>query len=104
MPRFRLRVNNYRDRHREYRQRLANGTLNRGQQVAQEALHAHFAQSDHNGFSDFSFKLIDSAKNEADLRQRESFWQYRLATFTPQGLNLRDVPFQLEVQSSERYQ
>ena len=83
---------------------MAAGTLNRGANVPQAALHAHFSQSDHNGFSDFSFKLIDSAQNDADLRQRESFWQYRLATFTPQGLNLRDVPFQVEVQPRVRFQ
>ena len=103
-PRFRLRVNNYRDKHREFCRRKAAGTLNRGTKVAQAELHAHFQQPDHNGFADFSFKLIDSAKNEADLRQRESFWQYKLATFSPQGLNRCDAPYQLEVHEQERFQ
>ena len=67
-------------------------------------MHSHFQQPDHNGFEDFSFKLIDSARNEADLRQRESFWQYKLATFRPDGLNLWDVPYQIEVCEQERYQ
>ena len=103
-PRFRLRVNNYRDCHREYCRRKAAGTLLRGNKVSQCDLHAHFQQEDHNGFEDFSFKIIDTANNDADLRQRESFWQYKLKTFTPEGLNIRDVPYQIVVRASEKFQ
>ena len=42
--------------------------------------------------ADWSFKLIDKATNEKTLREREAFWQYKLSTFVPRGLNERDVP------------
>ena len=35
--------------------------------------------------------LIDQAESADDLRRRESFWQYELDTFQPNGLNERDV-------------
>ena len=104
MPRFHLRVNTYRDHQKLYCRRKAANTLHKKPKVPQNDLHAHFEQDDHNGFSDYSFILIDQADNEADLRRRESFWQYRLETFTPQGLNKYDVPFQLEVRAQEKFQ
>ena len=103
-PVFRFRANNYRKDQKNYVKRKNGDTLGRGPKVPQAALHAHFAQDNHNGFADFSFKLIDHAQSEEDLRQREAFWQYRLATFVPQGLNIRDVPFRLDVNTTEPFQ
>lgn len=40
----------------------------------------------------FSFVLIDKSDSEERVLQRESFWQYELDTFSPKGLNLKDVP------------
>ena len=36
--------------------------------------------------------LIDTADDRKELRRRESFWQYKLNTFFPHGLNERNVP------------
>ena len=52
----------------------------------------HFCQAGHNGISDWSLKIIDQAEDEASLRRRESFWQNKLNTFVPNGLNDREVP------------
>ena len=41
--------------------------------------------------SDWEISLIDQAGSADDLRRRESFWQYELDTFQPNGLNERDV-------------
>ena len=90
--RFRLRFNNYKTKHGKYCERKAAGTLHIGGKIDQAALHAHFARSDHNGFQDFSFKIIDSAGSFAETRKKESFWQYKLKTFYPWGLNDRNVP------------
>ena len=80
--RFRSRYNNYTTQHRNHC---------KGMSVSQSALHAHFAQADHNGIEDMTFKIIDCASNPTEVRKRESFWQYKLRTFMPSGLNDRDV-------------
>ena len=36
-------------------------------------------------------RLIDQSDNTEDLRKEESFWQYELDTFQPNGLNEREV-------------
>ena len=41
---------------------------------------------------DWQFQIIDSANSEKALRERESFWQYKLNTYLPNGLNERSVP------------
>ena len=88
--RFRFRVNNYKSVHKKLSHQIRNGTLKTGRYdkpIAQEFLHRHFAQEDHNGFDDFSFKIIDSADDLNATRRKESFWQFKLKTFQPEGLN-----------------
>ena len=41
--------------------------------------------------SDWESTLIDQTESVGNLRRRESFWQYELDTFQPNGLNERDV-------------
>ena len=41
--------------------------------------------------SDWEIPLIDQAESVDDLSKRESFWQYELDNFQPNGLNERDV-------------
>ena len=74
---FRLRFNNYKscyDRHKV-------------KSVPQQQLHSHFDKVDHNGFSDFEFTLIDQGNDLNCVRKREMFWQHKLNTFYPHGLN-----------------
>ena len=40
---------------------------------------------------DWRVTLIDRADNRKELRRLESFWQYKLNTFFPHGLNERNV-------------
>ena len=89
--RFRCRYNDYKSKHKEYIRRRDNGTLGIGKPVPQTALHAHFAQADHCGIKDMSFKIKDHANNLSEIKKRESFWQYKLKTFQPEGLNDRNV-------------
>ena len=60
--------------------------------VPQQELHEHFDLPGHSGFSDFEFTLIDQDKTLKNVRRREVFWQYKLDTFLPKGLNDREVP------------
>ena len=89
---FRLRFNNYKSHHRTFLARQREGTLGRGKSVPQRELHSHFAKSDHKGLEDMQFTLIDSGPDNIIARKRETFWQYKLDTFEPNGLNIRNVP------------
>ena len=52
-----------------------------------EKFHEHFCDGDHSGIDDWVITLIDSALSEKSLREKELFWQYKLETFFPLGLN-----------------
>ena len=54
-----------------------------------DILPMHLDTTVHNRPSTLS--LIDQAESVDDIRRRESFWQYELDTFQPNGLNERDV-------------
>ena len=79
---FRLRFNNYRSAHRNFK---------KNKKVLQESFHSHFEQPQHNGENDWEVRLIDQAETVEDLRKRESFWQHELKTFQPDGLNECEV-------------
>ena len=79
---FRLRFNNY---------SCCHGKFSTNKSIAQASFHAHFSQPDHHGMDDWSFIIIDSAGDVGSVRRKESFWQYKLNTFTPNGLNEREV-------------
>jgi len=78
---FRLRFNNYKSCHNRCKK----------QTVMQADLHDHFCQADHNSIQDWEFILIDRGENLESVRKRERFWQYKLNTFVPEGLNDREV-------------
>ena len=80
---FRTRLNNYKSSFRKY--------VSGKKSLPQEHFHKHFSAEGHNGIDDWAIKIIDQAENEISLRRRESFWQYKLQTFSPLGLNERDV-------------
>ena len=41
----------------------------------------------HNGIDDWQFTLIEQCETHEQLKERETFWQHRLKTFYPYGLN-----------------
>ena len=86
-PKFRSRFNNYKTQFRRYEERYLSGTLDKGEPIKQAKFHDHFCQPGHHGISDWSVKIIDWAEDEYTLRRKESFWQYKLNTFHPNGLN-----------------
>lgn len=58
--------------------------------VTQADFFRHFASVGHHGFQeDVTFQVIDRLFGES--RIRESFWQFKLDTFAPKGLNVRLV-------------
>ena len=91
LTKFRTRLNNYKTKFKKYQEGLSNQTLDQRTFIEQASFHRHFCEEDHNGISDWSIKLIDQADNERSLRVKESFWQHKLNTFVPNGLNEREV-------------
>ena len=87
---FRERVNLYRSKFRIFQQRGhdESRTLT-PQEIGQRKFNEHFAQPDHHGEEDWHFILIDQARTNAQLCQKELFWQYKLNVFEPNGLNIR---------------
>ena len=79
---FRSRFNNYKSAHRSFI---------KGNTVKQASFYTHFGDDKHHGMSDWEITLIDQMVIVDNLRRRESFLQYELDTFQPNGLNERDV-------------
>jgi len=82
---FRLRFNNYKACHRKFLL---------GKVVPQHSFHEHFNQLGHSGMEDWSFTFIDKVDDLNLLRKREAFWQLKLDSFSPNGLNEREVTFE----------
>ena len=80
---FRLRFNNYKSKHRSFRK-------GNNKQVPQKRFHSHYSQHDHDGIDNWSFTLIEQCDTHEQLKQRETFWQHRLKTFYPLGLNEKE--------------
>ena len=79
---FRSRFNNYKSAHRSFI---------KGNTVKQASFYTHFGDDKHHGMSDWEITLIDQMVIVDNLKRRESFLQYELDTFQPNGLNERDV-------------
>ena len=78
---FRVRFNNYKSASRRY---------SKGEVVTQADFFRHFTEANHHGFmEDVSFQIIDRVFGES--RHREGFWQFKLGSFAPEGLNVRFV-------------
>ena len=79
---FRMRFNNYKNCYKKHQI---------GQIVPQQSFHNHFNQDTHNGIDDWEFTIIDQGSCLETVRKKESFWQDTLNTFSPFGLNEKNV-------------
>ena len=67
-----------------------------GKPVPQSSFFNRFFEDGHNGSFRVGIKIIDGADDVFSLR-RKLFWQYRLQTFSPKGLNERAADVELDV-------
>ena len=79
---FRNRFNNYKNGARKV-PKVCPKKCN----VYQEEFHRQFNSEGHNGMEDWKITIIDRAEKVLELMRRESYWQHRLSTFIPNGLN-----------------
>ena len=70
---FRSRFNNYSCSHMNFL---------RNKKVKQVSFHALFTEGLHQRERDREVRLIDQGVSVDDLRRRESYWQYKLETFS----------------------
>ena len=84
-----MRLNNYKSAHRKYRTLFFENKSTKG--IQQQKFHSHYCKESHSGIEDWKITLIDQIDGDVNfLRQRESFWQHRLDTFS-NGLNEKKV-------------
>ena len=79
---FRYRFNNYKSKHRAFRKG--------NQKVPQKRFHAHYCLDGHSGIDDWNFVIFEQCETHEQLKERETFWQHRLKTFYPIGLNEKE--------------
>ena len=79
---FRKRFNN----HKSSMNRYAKGQ--RG--ICGKHLYAHFFEEGHLGLEDLEAQIID-VTDKRDPTKRESFWVEKINSFSPSGLNVRDL-------------
>ena len=74
-----MRLNNYKSAHKSFKTK---------KRETQKLFHGHYIQDDHEGKDDWQFTLTN-ALLMLNLG-REVYWQHRLKTFYPNGLNERE--------------
>ena len=94
---FRQRFNVYKSYFRTYARKHNENSLDKGKPVPQASFFSHFFENGRNGNFWVGIKIIDGADDVFSLRRRELFWQYRLETFAPKGLNERAADVELDV-------
>ena len=94
---FRQRLDVYKSYFRTYERKYNEGSLDRGKSVPQANFFAHFFGEGHQGTFSVGVKIIDGAHDVFSVRRKELFWQYKLGTFIPRGLNERAADIELDM-------
>ena len=58
--------------------------------MPQKRFHDHYFLDGHLGIDDWDFTLFEKCETHKLLKERETFWQHRLKTFCPLGLNEKE--------------
>ena len=76
---FCLQFNNYKSKHWSFQKGKQNVPLKR--------FHSHYVQDCHKGIDDWEVTLFEKCETHKQLKERDTFWQHKLKTFHPPGLN-----------------
>ena len=79
---FCYRFSNYKSKHKAFRKG--------NQKVPQKRFHAYYCLNGHSGIDDRNFVIFEQCETHEQLKGRETFWQHRLKTFYPIGLNEKE--------------
>ena len=58
--------------------------------VPQKCFYSHYIQDCHRGIDDWEVTLFEKCETHKQLKERETFWQHKLKTFYPLGLNEKE--------------
>ena len=76
---FCYRFDHYKSKNRAFRKD--------NRQVPQKLFHTHYCLDDHSDIEDWDFVIFEKCETHTQLKERETFWQHRLNTLYPIGLN-----------------
>ena len=76
---FCYRFNNYRSKHRAFRKGK--------RKVPQKLFQTHYCRDGPSSIEDWDFVIFEQCETHVQLEKRETFWQHRLKSFYPIGLN-----------------
>ena len=82
---------------RSYSRKHNEGSLGKGKPIPQASFFGHFFENGHNGKFTVKIKIIDGAEDVYSLRTKELYWQYRIETFSPKGVNERASDVELDM-------
>ena len=91
---FRYRINNYKSTHRKFRQKYVEKDLAiviKKSELKKKLFHKHYCSEGHQVIENWSVTLIDQVEDLDLLRKKELYCINRLNTWTPNGLNVREV-------------
>ena len=60
------------------------------QNAPQKRFHLQYVQDCHKGIDDWDVTLLENCETHKQLKERETFWQHKLKTFYPLGLNEKE--------------
>ena len=60
-------------------------------ELKQKLFHEHYYSDGHEGIGNWYVTLIDQVEEKKELRKKELYWINKLNTWTPVGLNVREV-------------
>jgi len=84
-------INSFRKRFNNHKSRLnKHPSLPVSEKVKDDLIYQHFHCDNHLGLNNVMVQLIDKCNSEAQLREREGQWAYRLKSIYPRGLNSDD--------------
>ena len=79
---FQHRFNRNKNNHRAF--------IKRNGKIPQKPFYDHYSLDGHLGIDDWDFTLFEECETHKQLNERETFWQHRLETFYPLGLNEKE--------------
>ena len=79
---FCLRSNNYKSKHQSFRKGKQN--------IPQKCFHSHCIQYCYRGVDDSEVILFEKSETHKQHKERGTFWQHKLKTFYPRGLNEKE--------------
>ena len=77
---------------KKFRKKLIKGIIREiKKSELKQLFHEHYCSDGHEGIANWCVTLIDQVEDKEELRKKELYWINKLNTWTPVGLNVREV-------------